>query len=580
MKNPVHSKSARAWHTALPVALFLCLSAGTERIVADPSQSEPHHAPAGIAADERNLWLLLGQQRQTRIFHRAIGGKFDFGRLAGGRVAIQTVVDGDLLVFFYDGTAYRYVADRERAVVEAVLPGREIPDALIAQNRRIYAVVSSEAARQLPVWNERAESEETPATFDPGGATLSLALYDGRIWHAVAPLPAVSRPELVKTLKPRLCIENETLALLIPTVDREHLAHYRFDAEQREWIAGSALTIPQADNFWLLVVDRIPTLIVLTRDRAQHAQLHALRQLPSSDVSAGINWETANLTYSPLPVNVDAIQVSDMAAFNQHLCLLVQDANGDHYLRFAHLTRQPVEPTVELDRMLADQRRALRNQGFLRLISLLLLPAVLVGLFVFRRGSMVRQLELPPNVTPASAFRRATAWAIDFLPITVAAGYATGQPWHEGLSTLFRWSAISSDLIESAETQLLYWWGATMLAYMFYGLIMESFAGRTLGKIAMHLHVLAESGLRPTLLQLCTRNFIRLVELIPQFWIFGVLVLLSRNRQRLGDIFARTIVVRHLGIPPSASQKNETAPRNAPSERQEDNPSSRDSGTK
>jgi uncharacterized RDD family membrane protein YckC len=45
------------------------------------------------------------------------------------------------------------------------------------------------------------------------------------------------------------------------------------------------------------------------------------------------------------------------------------------------------------------------------------------------------------------------------------------------------------------------------------------------------------------------RNVLRCLELMPPFWVLGFVVVLSRNRQRVGDIFARTIVVRRLGRP-------------------------------
>jgi uncharacterized RDD family membrane protein YckC len=57
--------------------------------------------------------------------------------------------------------------------------------------------------------------------------------------------------------------------------------------------------------------------------------------------------------------------------------------------------------------------------------------------------------------------------------------------------------------------------------------------------------VLSESGSVPTLRQILVRNALRLLELQPPLWILGFLVVLSRNRQRVGDLFARTVVIRH-----------------------------------
>jgi uncharacterized RDD family membrane protein YckC len=86
-------------------------------------------------------------------------------------------------------------------------------------------------------------------------------------------------------------------------------------------------------------------------------------------------------------------------------------------------------------------------------------------------------------------------------------------------------------------------------------LVMELLTGRTVGKVLTGTRLLAETGTRPASWQILVRNALRLLELVPQFWILGLLVLLSRNRQRLGDIFARTLVVRRAGpLEPTADQ--------------------------
>jgi uncharacterized RDD family membrane protein YckC len=40
------------------------------------------------------------------------------------------------------------------------------------------------------------------------------------------------------------------------------------------------------------------------------------------------------------------------------------------------------------------------------------------------------------------------------------------------------------------------------------------------------------------------RNLLRVVELLPPIWILGLVALRSRNRQRIGDALAHTLVVR------------------------------------
>ena len=72
---------------------------------------------------------------------------------------------------------------------------------------------------------------------------------------------------------------------------------------------------------------------------------------------------------------------------------------------------------------------------------------------------------------------------------------------------------------------------------------------RTIGKVFLGTRVLSENGTRPNAVQIVARNVSRFLELLPPLWVLGFLVVLSRNRQRLGDIFARTVVVR--GVKPA-----------------------------
>lgn len=79
-----------------------------------------------------------------------------------------------------------------------------------------------------------------------------------------------------------------------------------------------------------------------------------------------------------------------------------------------------------------------------------------------------------------------------------------------------------------------------------YGMACEAmFNGRTLGKRLMSLRVIDERGLRLRFSQVALRNLLRYADLFPAFYGLGGLVsLVSRRCQRLGDLAAGTIVVR------------------------------------
>jgi uncharacterized RDD family membrane protein YckC len=80
-----------------------------------------------------------------------------------------------------------------------------------------------------------------------------------------------------------------------------------------------------------------------------------------------------------------------------------------------------------------------------------------------------------------------------------------------------------------------------------YGIFCEwRFRGQTVGKRVFRLRVVDAEGLRLQFHQVVTRNLLRFVDMLPFFYfVGGITVLLSRSCQRLGDIAANTIVIRH-----------------------------------
>ncbi|HWW02254.1 MAG TPA: RDD family protein [Candidatus Acidoferrum sp.] len=70
--------------------------------------------------------------------------------------------------------------------------------------------------------------------------------------------------------------------------------------------------------------------------------------------------------------------------------------------------------------------------------------------------------------------------------------------------------------------------------------------GQTIGKKLFRLRVVDAEGLRLQFNQIVTRNLLRFVDSLPLFYFVGGLVCwVSPKCQRLGDIAANTIVIRH-----------------------------------
>jgi len=81
-----------------------------------------------------------------------------------------------------------------------------------------------------------------------------------------------------------------------------------------------------------------------------------------------------------------------------------------------------------------------------------------------------------------------------------------------------------------------------------YFILLEAYAGWTVGKKVMGLKVVDIDGKRIGILKSLVRNLFRLVDGLPAFNILGVvLIASSANNQRLGDFAAKTFVIREKG---------------------------------
>lgn len=139
---------------------------------------------------------------------------------------------------------------------------------------------------------------------------------------------------------------------------------------------------------------------------------------------------------------------------------------------------------------------------------------------------------------------------------TIAAGYTTSiiaARWLasiiDGIVLVVPALVIPMLPLERSITSLMVWpWLGLLVAYF---PVMETCFGGALGKLATGTRVVNLHGGRPAWWQSIVRTLLRLVEVNP--FLFGaipagLIVLLSGHRQRLGDMLARTYVLRRADI--------------------------------
>ena len=103
-----------------------------------------------------------------------------------------------------------------------------------------------------------------------------------------------------------------------------------------------------------------------------------------------------------------------------------------------------------------------------------------------------------------------------------------------------------SDTDDGASFSLNLKGGAALVYFLIvlgYYLVMEALTGQTVGKKLMGLRVAAVAG-QLTWGKVALRTILRLVDGLPVFYLVGfIAMMVSKNRQRLGDLAAGTVVV-------------------------------------
>jgi uncharacterized membrane protein SpoIIM required for sporulation/uncharacterized RDD family membrane protein YckC len=150
-------------------------------------------------------------------------------------------------------------------------------------------------------------------------------------------------------------------------------------------------------------------------------------------------------------------------------------------------------------------------------------------------------IETPENVTftfvPAGIGARAIAYGIDLLargtPLLVLAIILSLTGALLNIANLGAW-ALAGIIILLFAAQWLY--------YVFFEFFWN---GQTPGKRALGIRVVMDGGYPVTFTAAAVRNFVRLVDLLPSFYLAGVVsAFADRRAKRIGDLAAGTLVVR------------------------------------
>jgi uncharacterized RDD family membrane protein YckC len=178
-------------------------------------------------------------------------------------------------------------------------------------------------------------------------------------------------------------------------------------------------------------------------------------------------------------------------------------------------------------------------------LGLIIVLGVLVLVFWTRQESLSTPALLPRGLTLAAYWRRLVGILVDMLPAVVVTVGLWYGPWMAYLEELATAGAGWKDTMPPIPGRLLLSWLLIRVLYAVYSGLFEWKWGATPGKRLLGCRILSDAGRPPTPREILIRNAMRIVELEPYLPIWPLLLVMffTRNRQRLGDLLAHTVVV-------------------------------------
>lgn len=491
-----------------------------------------------LNATEDRLWLIDAHAKVWRLSARLIQSKFVRPIEWNGHVVRAVPAADRLLAFFDDGSVYR-TNESSDLTPEPSLPGSRPPIDSTAVGDRVYALIRSVDASGL--LRENADAADNADAPEPD---LLIATIDAGAWKLVARCPRA----LEANESPSARISHHGGGLLLAGYDTsmKSVRSWQLDLPTDTWSELDAVRRDaRPDSIWLSEANRAAILAIVTPGSSA-AKIEIFRRAPGGKAGdERVAWRAVEPRWSAVPQDFQPVQLRGAAGFNQHLAVLEVDAPGRAIVRFARFDGEPLETSLDVREVFEKADPVATIVAPLQIATLFILIVVFSLLFTLRRGAMIEAAALPPGWEPALSMQRLAAGAIDFLPFSFIMAALLGLSWIDSFKQIGQW-ALSTPLdAESVDPfKLLLWWALSSSSYSLYALVMELLTQRTVGKVLLGLRLLGDTGSRPLMWQIVLRNLLRLVELLPPIWVLGFLVVLSRNRQRLGDIFARVVVVR------------------------------------
>jgi uncharacterized RDD family membrane protein YckC len=529
-----------------------------------------------VVADRAMLWIvqqgveLPNGETGVRLIHTPAGDWFSKHcrfPLRRGEVYCAAAVSGRLHVFFGDGTHYRFERTAEARLAPSVvavrqrsLPGRFLPLAVAGDPAEgvLLAIVPVHIVARIVEENQRRErlsaeesEEQPPEASKPSRTVTSIDEMSGRYWliryarHRWEPAEAL--PDFFKPSGPvALTLSDTTLALCWRSPELGPGADLQY-AERADGVWNSPETVPGAGQLKNVVLEPFDVEPVLAGLRP--AQEDPLACEVVMFRRKGGRWASSTLhEKNGRVLSVPSERTGLGMCGRQAVVVVAGEPEGIRWGLWSAESEEPVGDLMPIPRLELPQPTVLSGR-WVQIASYLCLVSLMTAAFWRRRSSVLAPADLPEGLRPAGLGRRSAGFVLDLLPALVV----TTPLWGGQLQAFLNAAVEYAGEPERVQPFLERLWVPTLWVrgvYVAYCLGWELWRGSTPGKMAVRSVACSLDGRPCTPRQVVTRNLFRIVELEPLLLIWPLLLLLvmTRNRQRLGDIWAGTLVIEFVPV--------------------------------
>jgi len=508
-----------------------------------PADDQPRLLAAG---DGRTLWVIqrLGGG-EHRLLHRnadAVDGEIHKANQSKGKPIALAAADGAAFIVYADGTAQsvRYLIDEatqtpqydikqlpplpaDATFIDLAATPRSPLVLLRLDDESAEETASAEDANNAtadkdadaapPDDSDPGETEGAPDDAAPPAGPFVIYRYDSGRWRPAADSP----PGLARSARPRLAVvgSGREPRLIVPADNGSVLTVHRFDGETWQSTVYARKVSPGFDVI-------APMNLCVVVDRVGETQL-ACTILRQGDALAG-----GTIAVSPVDDEDRAVTV-----YNDHPAVAYIDPTGERLsIHYRDLTEAPQVDSQSVDLSITPWPRPAVNREMVMLALLVVMTVFILA--TWRRDPKTVIVELPESIMPAEITRRLLAGAIDLSPPLLVSMVLFGLA--DPGAILGTWPGPAGDLAAMLPGSLV------VVLFAVHTAVTEALTGTSLGKKLLGLRVVTVKGQPPNIWQILIRNLLKIVELIG--WFLLLFMLLNPAHQRMGDLAARTVVVR------------------------------------